>query len=375
MKVKEYVEWFNKNKTKDIYRNFLKENFSNLSYCKDCDDVIYYYDSTIGMSKGEYVLKGKSCLSKKTLDKDYHLCVCENCLILKYPEYNNKNKSRVFNQMNYITEYAFNISHQSALDWMKDKYAITENNLIKKWGDDIGREKWLSYCRRQAISNTFEYKKEKYGWTEDEFKDYNKSRSVTLSNLINRHGEQEGLLIWTKYCDRQKYTTSLEYFIEKYGLEDGTNKYDELCNKRMFKFGYSKISQDLFNELSKRLNNFTLKYATNNSEQSFDFIGRNKSFKFYLDFYIKELNLGIEFNGDKWHANPDIYKENDIPLPFRNLSAQGIWNKDKVKNDYLHTKLNKLIIIWEYDLNKNGIDKTVSDILSIIDEEIKKLNI
>jgi hypothetical protein len=71
--------------------------------------------------------------------------------------------------MNYLTEYAFNINHDDAIKWIKEKYAITEKNLIKKWGEEKGKIKWKEYCEKQSISNTFEYKKEKYGWSKEEF--------------------------------------------------------------------------------------------------------------------------------------------------------------------------------------------------------------
>lgn len=118
-------------------------------------------------------------------------------------------------------------------------------------------------------------------------------------------------------------------------------------------------------------NKFTLHYA---DKEWYSYDNINKRY-YFIDFYIKELNLGIEFNGDMWHANPDIYKENDIPFPYHaKRKSIDIWNQDKIKNDYLKTKLNKLIIIWEQDLNKNGIDKTVNDILLIIENEKNKIN-
>ena len=88
-----------------------------------------------------------------------------------------------------------------------------------------------------------------------------------------------------------------------------------------------------------------------------------------VDFYIRELNIGIEFNGDIWHANPKKYKSEDTPFPLDSgLNAKDIWEKDRIKNDFLRTKLNKLIIIWEDDLNKDGIDKTVDKIIKEIYE-------
>jgi hypothetical protein len=44
-----------------------------------------------------------------------------------------------------------------------------------------------------------------------------------------------------------------------------------------------------------------------------------------LDFFIKELNLAIEFQGDIFHANPKIFKASDNPNPFRkDLSSSEI---------------------------------------------------
>jgi hypothetical protein len=77
--------------------------------------------------------------------------------------------------------------------------------------------------------------------------------------------------------------------------------------------------------------------------------------------FIKELNFGIEFNGDIWHANPKKYSSTDRPLSFLNqITAQEIWNNDKIKIDYLKTKIDK------YELNKDGIEKTIDRIIKEI---------
>ena len=38
--------------------------------------------------------------------------------------------------------------------------ALTLENMIKKYGEMEGKIRWDSYCKKQSISNTFEYKKE-----------------------------------------------------------------------------------------------------------------------------------------------------------------------------------------------------------------------
>lgn len=360
MSSKEFVEFFNKNKNIELYKSILNENFKENEKCRICDDVIYYYDSTFTFKNKKIYLKGKSYKSSKFLNKEYKLTVCESCLTKKFPEYSSKNKSRVFNQMNYITEFAFNIDHDVAVDWMKSKYAITEENLIKKWGDEIGRVKWISYKNKQSLSNKYEYKKEKHGWSEEKFNEYNKSRSVTLKNLINKHGEEKGLKMWISYCERQKYTTTIEYFVEKYGKVDGEEKYNNFCKNRLLGCAYSKLSKNLFDELLKKINE---NYETYYGDKEW-FLYDNLNKKYYLiDFFIKDLNIGIEFNGDIWHANPDIFSDN-FKFPFDNkINASDIWKKDKIKNDFLKTKLDKLIIIWESDLKKDGIENTINKIL------------
>jgi hypothetical protein len=49
-------------------------------------------------------------------------------------------------------------------------------------------------------------------------------------------------------------------------------------------------------------------------------------------------------------------------------TAEYYWNKDKIKNNYLSTYLNKLIIIWESDFYKDGLIKTIDEILNEIYE-------
>lgn len=363
---KEFIEWFNKNKNKNLYREIINLYFSESKKCRICDDVVYYYDSTfILKNKIGLEPKGKSYKSYKKIDKIYSLSVCEDCLTKKFPEYSDKNKTRVFNQMNNITKYAFNISDDIASIWTKEKYAITKENLVRKWGEDIGTQKWENYCKKQSFSNTFEYKKEKYGWTKEKFDEYNKSRSVTLENLISRHGEEKGLILWKEYCDKQKYSTSIQYFVEKYGTPKGTEIYENFCKKRLFGAGYSQVSKNLFDKISEQFKGFDIFYGEN-EWYSYDNINK----KYYLiDFYIKELNIGIEFNGDIWHANPNKYKAHDKPFPFqKNITASEVWEKDKLKNDFLQTKMKKLIIIWESDLYRDGVNSTVDKIIKQINE-------
>ena len=53
------------------------------------------------------------------------------------------------------------------------------------------------------------------------WKEINAKKALTLSNLIKKYGEEEGILRYNKYCEKLRGKRTLEYFIDKYGHECG----------------------------------------------------------------------------------------------------------------------------------------------------------
>lgn len=372
MTTKQEIANFNANKNKNDFFAIMNKYVTNHTRCKDCGGAVYYYDSIFRINKmGNVYPDKRSFLTKKSvLDIDYNLCVCEECLSKKFPEYQTLNKAKDFNRICDITCYAFNIPAEVSEEWKKNNYAITLETLQKKHGNEVGAAKWKEYCDKQAKSNTYEYKKEKYGWSKEQFKEYNKSRSVTRENLIARHGEDAGLKKWDNYCKRQRHTCSLEYFTKKHGKVEGLKIFANFAQQRAFAGGYSNISQAFFDVLDCKLNyEYSLQYATKNSERCV--VNDVNGTSYSLDCYIPELNLGIEFNGDAWHANPKIYKETDVPIPSnlnRNSGycAKTVWERDKTRNDYLKTKLTDVLVVWESEIKENGIDETADALVEKI---------
>jgi len=59
----------------------------------------------------------------------------------------------------------------------------TLKNMITKYGKDEGEKRWEIYRQKQAYTNSYEYKRDKHGWSMSEYENYNKSRgSVGESN-------------------------------------------------------------------------------------------------------------------------------------------------------------------------------------------------
>lgn len=360
------------NPTYDLYEKIVESNFNNYHKCIYCNNHIYYENTKIYLSKNyDIKIRGNSF---NTVKKHGHkLVVCEKCLRNHFSDYDINKKSKIFNTSNKYTIFAFNLSES---DIKLYKTGVNEEKLISKYGKIEGLKKWKAYKEKQSLTNTFEYKKQKYGWDLHKFEAFNKSRGITKENLINKYGDKLGIQKWETYIQKQKETKSFDYmvnkfgidkakeinkskaltlsnFINKYGDELGYKKFNNYINKN-YTF-YSKKSQKLFKEIDKILNNrYEIFYAIKNTEYGVNTsIGYKK-----LDFYIKDLNICIEFNGDVFHANPIYFKDYDCPNPFnKKLTAKEIWNNDLCRYKTLRNEHNiKTIIIWESDYNNKNFN-------------------
>lgn len=369
------------------YNLFLQiENifFKNDQKCINCGNPIYYHnDSRFRFNKVECsVYKiGKTSNCHKTIGQTtYHLLICEKCLIKEHPSFNVINKSRIFNTPNKITQYAFQIP-DDAINSKKQEYVKNLSNLIKKYGEELGTIKYNKYLELQSKTNTFEYKQSKYNWTREQFNEYNKSRAVTLENLIKKHGEEKGTAVYLKYIDSQKMTKSKDYIIAKYGylyykdlckkkiinLENfirkhgnglGLIKYNEwLDKKRNANFGaYSKSSQSFFKKLDELILNHDQTLETFYHDKNKEFMINVNGDLYFLDYYIKNFNICVEYNGSIWHADPNKYTACDKPISFvDNITASDIWERDAKKIKALNSMGIHTIIVWDH----NAEDKLI----------------
>lgn len=347
---------------------------TTLCYCKKCGKPIIYdtnrkFKEVISHGNLTYVIACPSFLTTKNYNgHEYRLQYCRDCVEKKFPEKKGKTIRNYFQPAAFVTQYAYQVPDED-FNLMKNKVCShTYESTITKWGKELGEKKWQSYCDKQALTNTYEYKKKKYGWTRQQFREYNLSRAVTVENLVNRYGEEIGKKKWNEYCEKQRYTCSLEYFIKTYGEEKGLEKYKAFDNNRFFnpykgKCGaYSPISQELFKHISENFKDNTIYFATNTNNEILEYpIG-----PYQLDYYDETLNAIIEFNGDLWHANPKKYSQEDyVKNPFLGSyrTAAEIWENDKIRIDYICNKLNNptVIIVWESDYKSDpqGVEESI----------------
>ncbi len=162
----------------------------------------------------------------------------------------------------------------------------------------------------------------KKGYTEEEAIQLLKERQNTFSlqKCMEKYGEDEGKKRFE--ARQQKWVKSLYKNFEKYG--DGRSS-------------QSKFASTLIDQICNILG-----------------IDRPSKEKWLTDpdtkkHYAYDFTYGykmIEFNGDYWHENPDIYDRNHFNKR-KQLYAYQIWEQDKIKLDCAHKNGYEVLVIWE----------------------------
>lgn len=111
----------------------------------------------------------------------------------------------------------------------------------------------------------------------------------------------------------------------------------------------SKFEKDLRKELKKLLPNRNVRKSTLRIEKRW----------FYPDVRIDDKII-IEFYGNYWHANPKLFKAEDIF--HHKLKAKDIWKKDKERINILKNNGFKILIVWQDDYQKNK-QKCIDDLI------------
>lgn len=318
--------------------------------------------------------RGNIICDNKTKDK------IEECFGLFSNSFSSKHKLNQYVKCFILYDLRYWKQRLRRLSSMNLK-SVTKKKFLLLYGKNETLDRWNNYVKMQSKTNTYEYKKEKYGWTEDDFLKYNKSRSVTLDNMIKKYGEIEGKIKYETYVDKQRHSgCSLDYFIEKYGEIDGTIRYQNLCLSKSLtlenfikKYGeelgkkkyrdlydskklfYSKSSQELFWKIKTKNCYF--------AEYNKEFGVLTDTQYYYYDYVDTELKKCIEYNGDYWHCNPKFYGP-DYKTHY-GYSAVEIWNKDEKKLMSIKNRGYDVMVIWESEYLENPEDtlKKIEDFL------------
>ena len=223
------------------------------------------------------------------------------------------------------------------------------------------------YSTEQSLEKIKEYQKENseklkkkkaetpelfedIGWNQ---KKYWIKRGMTEEEAVN------------KISDLQR-TFSLEICVKKYGEEKGRKKWktrQEKWKSKVFNEftnisrGTSKMSSDFIYDLIERIN-FKGTFFYDKEEKFIHCPQRNRSFKY--DFTYSEGRKIIEINGDFWHCNPEIFKDDSQIHKITNKSVKDIRKMDSYKIKLAEKHGYSVLSIWESDIRKereNSLNK------------------
>ena len=267
---------------------------------------------------------------------------------------------------------------------VRQKVAITADNLKSKYGEEEGERRWAQYREKQASTNSFEHFQQTRGWTRELFVEYNKSRGVTLDNLIIKYGKEEGTKAFDSYCKKQRTNgNTLEYFVQKYGEEVGTKHFKEVCKQKgltldnfIRKYGEETGIIKYHQQIEARIGNFVSTVAKEFVIGVVDLIpdhwvfhdgvyGKEfcvyKDRPYFYDFAVTyPFHACVEFNGDYWHANPEMFEaEQLIQYPGQFLKAKDIWERDAKKLSHIKERGYAVFTVWEKCYNTNKEQKLI----------------
>lgn len=327
-----------------------------------------------------------------------------NSYLLFKPHHTGEYRKRCFDC--FVDEFGRLPARQNSdnpdLDWLlqidttsnRKNKSNTLARMIERYGETEGRLRWDSYREKQSVKNTLEYKQKVYGWSEEQFKEFNKRRAVTLENMITKHGVEEGTRKYQEYCSRQAYAgCCLEYFVEKhgevqgniiwkevcrrksnnlenfilrYGLEEGEIRWHEFVKNKPSNF-YSSISQELFTTLENTIGSSDIKCRYGLDE--FGVYDKVHGRYYKYDFCLLEQKKIIEFNGTYWHADPRYYSSEEVicyPMGVEK-KACDVWLADDIKHQCAKRNGFDVFVVWESDYIENA-ERVLEECVNFIEK-------
>ena len=227
---------------------------------------------------------------------------------------------------------------------------------------------------RKKLKDSGEYKKfsncciEFYlnkGMTMEEAQESLKNRQSTntIKSYIKKYGKDIGT---EKFLKRnKKWSDDMEnrYHSGEYSRNPDNNGNGTYCK---FTSIVEKKFCSLIIEKLKKLNIDENKIYTSLTKNKQYCIFKDGKRYFYDFVYIDgDKRKIIEFNGDFWHMNPNIYSESDYNKLMCKTSKE-IWDDDQKKYDiaknYQHFEI---MVVWELDWNKNN-NKILNDCIDFL---------
>lgn len=391
VKLSDYKDNENWNETLSLFDpKFYKNRYSKYPFdeiCKKSKETLLKKRGSMYDPENISKKKGISLDDARKISKDRKestKITLEN-LVKKYGEEVGKEKYSIFleKSKSTIENYKIRYGEQWQEKWdffLKTRDSSSLDFHIKKYGKDNGEKKFLEQLLKFKKSSDIKYYKEKYGEEEGlrKFEFVNSRKAVgsisswSFDSFKKKHAketisEDELRSLFETY-KKTRCTNTVEYFIAKgFSLEEAKDlrlkSIERMYRTQPQKNPVSKESIRFFSELQRMLGR-TCSFGSKKDELLVKKDGRI----FFYDFFDKETNTIIEYNGSLFHAPPNL-SENEINN-WRNKYGLT-WQQVKLKDD---TKINvakslgyNVIVVWDYEVrSKTKMNEKVSEILKLL---------
>lgn len=324
------------NKTYAISRHLKKHNTTFSEYIEKYYKLISGEMSNCGFCNKEAIPIYEVNHDLKTYSINYengYFCGTNECkndisIELLGHEYESKKFEKIGSRSDYLSRlYKIPISEAKDLKYKESvvKFRCSLLEFKAKYGDTEGENRYnkrINGITKNTARNKF---------------------PCTLENFIKRYDAEIGTKKYNDRCERISYTSSKDFFINKYGEIKG----EEIWKNKFKRVRISKKSKIVKNILD----NLKINYE---SEKGI----LNK----FVDFYLPEYNIAIEYFGDYWHGNPKKFESSRYIVQLK-MTAGELWEKDRIRLDLIKQKVDSIIIIWESsEIDTTILEKTINEI-------------
>jgi G:T-mismatch repair DNA endonuclease (very short patch repair protein) len=271
------------------------------------DDILNLHSNN--HTRRKYI---RSILTKDFLEE---LVIKENhsiyhiCTNIFQPKNIKTDASHIFSLCKEYNIPTLRLKERAALSSTKEKRKMT---TLKKYGVNhvmVKNSTWYKKRNRTV--------KKKYG-VKNVFQ-LDEIKKISKNTMVRKYGVSNVCFLESYVKNKTGRRSKIHIKIEKY-LDEIGEKYESECSDQRFK-KYNKITQTEYSPIP--------------------------------DIIIEDKKLVFEINGDKWHANPKIYKSTDIIERYSGpISAKDIRKFDKARKKQIESFGYKVVVLWECDINK-----------------------
>ena len=206
----------------------------------------------------------------------------------------------------------YSISYEVIIYILKLKgVPLRSKKEATKYGASLAKETNLE---RYGVDHTFKVAEFQKKRVETYLKKYNYDNPFKCKNFLKK----------VEKTYKEKYGRSLK--------EHRSHKSKQAWAEKTEEEKYEWLKKSIHSKKSIPDSKLELKVATILLENEISFQTQYRVGRFYYDFFLADLNLILEINGDFWHANPKIYRSEDLILK-RNKYAKEIWQRDLEKKE------------------------------------------